>query len=47
MLDFIVGLAQVALLVAGITLALYAFMLHSMLGITFIKELFEKKEENK
>ena len=47
MLDLIIGLAQGALLMAGVTLALYAFMLHSMLGITFIKELFEKKEENK
>ena len=45
MLDFIVGLAQVALLMAGITLAIYAFMLHSLLGISFIKELFEKKEK--
>ena len=47
MLDFIVGLAQAALLVAGITLAIYAFMLHSLLGITFVKELFEKKPKEK
>ena len=45
MLDFIIGLAQIALLMVGITLALYAFLLSGLLGTAFIVELFEKKEK--
>tara|TARA_R110000824_G_scaffold266117_1_gene455138 strand:- start:883 stop:1023 length:141 start_codon:yes stop_codon:yes gene_type:complete len=44
MLDFIVGLAQAALLVAGITLAIYALLLYALLGTAFIVDIFEKKE---
>ena len=47
MLDFIIGLAQAALLVAGITLAIYAFLLYALLGTAFIVELFEKKDKEK
>ena len=45
MLDFIIGLAQVAFLMVGIMLALYAFLLSGLFGSAWIADLFEKKEK--
>ena len=45
MLDFFIGLAQAALLMVGVTLALYAFLLYALLGTAFIADIFEKKEK--